>query len=374
MFERSIQDILAARLQPLPALVMAGSLRKDIDELVALHHPAGSLAVIDDVDTGTAYGDLVFRALKGRYEATHITLRRGVRADEEALAEIETKSKRADLLVAVGSGTINDLVKFAAHRATKPYIIFPTAASMNGYVSANASILMGGHKQSHEASLPLAVLVDAQMLVAAPARLSQAGLGDSLARPTAQADWLLSHHLTGEAYDDAPYQLTQPYEAQVFGQAEGVRRGDAEAIEALFTLLLLSGFGMTIAGSSRPASGAEHMIAHMLSDGSRLHGEEIAVTAVEMAARQAKCMTQKNIFILPAEDGSRREQPTIAAWEKAKEAMQAIHIPPQELELIRKKAGLPESYEALGWSAEEVAGALAGARFTRDRFTCLDVE
>ena len=333
---------------------MAPSLRRDIDELVAIHIPAGVAAVVDDVNTSTAYGDLVFRALKTKFSATHITLSKAVQADEIALAEIETKAKHADLLVAVGSGTINDLVKFAAHKAGKPYIIFPTAASMNGYVSANASIALAGKKESHAASLPIAVMVDMQMLASAPTRLSQAGLGDSLARPTAQADWLLSHYLTGEEYDAAPYDIIKPYEPAVFGQAEGIARGDFVAIESLLKLLLLSGFGMTIAGSSRPASGAEHMIAHMLSDGTYLHGEEIAVTAVEMAALQAKLLAGGKCVA-------------------ASDAIAAIHIPPQELALIRKRARLPETPEALGWSAEGYAHALANAKFTRDRFTCLNI-
>lgn len=355
MFNTPIQDILTQRLQQLPALVLAQSLRNDIDDVVALHIPTGVAAVVDDVNTSTAYGDLVFRALKTKFSATHTTLSKGVTADEDALAEVESKTKHADFLVAVGSGTINDLVKFAAHKAGKPYIVFPTASSMNGYVSANASISMAGKKESHAASLPMAVLMDLQMLAAAPTRLSQAGLGDSLARPTAQADWLLSHHFTGEEYDAAPYDIITTYEPPVFGQADGIARGDAQAIEALLKLLLLSGFGMTMAGSSRPASGAEHMIAHMLSDGTCLHGEEIAVTSVEMAKRQAK-------LLAAGKCGA------------ASDAIAAIHIPPQELALIRKMAGLPESPEALGWSAESYAHALANARFTRDRFTCLDVE
>ncbi len=338
----------------MPALVIAPSLARDIDELVAAHLAAGMAAVVDDVNTSTAYGNLVFRALKDKFSAAHITLHKGISADEEALAEIEHKTKRADFLVAVGSGTINDLVKYTAHKAGKPYIVFPTATSMNGYVSGNASISIGGKKESHAATLPAAVLADMQLLAAAPTRLSQAGIGDSLARPTAQADWLLAHHLTGEAYDNAPYDLIASYEPQVFGQANGIARGDTQAIEALLKLLLLSGFGMTIAGSSRPASGAEHMIAHMLSDGTCLHGEEIAVTAVEMAALQAKLLAA-------------------GACGAASDAIAAIHIPPQELALIRKMAGLPETPEALGWSTEAYAHALANAKFTRDRFTCLDV-
>lgn len=371
MFEPPIQDILTRRLQQLPALIVAPHLQRDIDDLVAMHLPSGIAAVIDDMNTSSAYGDLVFRALKGHFAASHLTLSKGVQADEDALAEIEHKTKKADFLVAVGSGTINDLVKYAAHKAGKPYIIFPTAASMNGYVSANASISIAGKKQSLAATLPLAVLVDMQLIANAPTRLSQAGLGDSFARPTAQADWLLSHHLTGETYDNAPYDIIKPYEAPVFEQAEGIARRDVEAIQALFTLLILSGFGMTIAGSSRPASGAEHMIAHMLTSTATLHGEEIAMTSVEMAARQAKLLASTRWII---NNNAQEIHASIKACEAAREAISAIHITPEKLAHIRKKASLPESLETLGWTPEAYADALANARFTRDRFTCLNIE
>lgn len=377
MFTPSIQDILAARLQSLPAFVAAPSLKRDIDELV----PKGKLAVIDDVNTSTAYGDIAARALK----ATHITLSRGVEANEEALAEIEAKSKQADMLVAVGSGTINDLVKYAAFRANKPYVLIPTAASMNGYVSANASITVGGKKQSLAAALPTMVLIDMQTIEEAPARLTQAGIGDSLARPTAQADWLLAHHVLGVAYDDAPFKLTAEYEADVFAHADAAARGDREAVAALLKLCFLSGFGMTIAGSSVPASGAEHMIAHAyhmqgpMPAKMNLHGEEIAVTTIEMATRQeALLAASKPPRLLPTHEAKQALYPMDGipkqVWENAREAIAAIHISPLKLAQIRKKAGLPDSVEKLGWDVAAYHEIADNARFTRDRFTCLDVE
>jgi glycerol-1-phosphate dehydrogenase [NAD(P)+] len=293
------------------------------------------------------------------------------------------------MLVAVGSGTINDLVKLAAHKAGKPYIVFPTAASMNGYVSRNASIGTHGHKQSVAATLPLAVYMDMQVITEAPLRLTQAGLGDSLARPTAQADWLLSHHLLGTAYDDAPYQMIAAYEPMLFAQAGALLHGDRETLECLMKLLLVSGFGMTIAGSSIPASGAEHMVAHILSQPGSLHGEEIAFTSVEMAAQQARLLGQSKIAFcaldIHADEGYSKKRAAILAaypdlaiprttWERAREAIAAIHVVPEKLSTIRKAARLPEHPATLGWDDARYREALATARFTRDRFTCLDVE
>ena len=99
-------------------------------------------------------------------------------------------------LIAVGSGTINDLCKYAAHLDRKPYAVFGTAPSMNGYTSANAAITVNGLKKSLAATMPAGVFLDLAVLAAAPPRMIRSGLGDSLCRPTAQADWLLSHRLT----------------------------------------------------------------------------------------------------------------------------------------------------------------------------------
>jgi glycerol-1-phosphate dehydrogenase [NAD(P)+] len=388
---------------------MAPSLTRDIDELVARHLPSGAVTVISDARTSTVLGDQVFRALKGRFDAGHILLPLYVQADEVALSEIEAKSSRADLLVAVGSGTINDLVKLAAHKANKPYIIFPTAASMNGYVSRNASISMHGNKQSLAAQLPLAVLMDMQVICAAPTRLAQAGLGDSLARPTAQADWLLSHHILGTDYDKVPYQLIPAHEEAVFEQAGGILHADREVMEALMKLLLLSGFGMSIAGSSTPASGAEHMIAHAYSmgiekpDKENLHGEEIAFTTLTCAARQAQLIElAKPPRLMPTVWDKNLDQyfdvQTLASfrplydkksaainahfmdgelnldvWERARSAMGSIHIPPARLQKIAAQAALPNSPAKLGWNENRYAAMCTAARYTRDRFTCLDV-
>ena len=374
MFEKAIQDILDRRLQPLPAFVMEKSLRRDIDDVLLRFFARGRVAVIDDMNTAEAYGNHVYRAIKSRYDTTHITLPYGVIADDAALAEIENRSAHADSFVAVGSGTVSDLVKYASHKAGKPYVMIPTAASMNGYVSRNASITTRGKKESQLAHLPLAVLIDMSVIAAAPPRLAQAGIGDSLARPTAQADWLLSHYFTGSEYDAEIYELIAPYEPHLFANADGAAKGDRETLTALMKLLLVSGFGMTIAGSSAPASGAEHMIAHMLSTGTHLHGEEIAVTAVEMARRQARLLVDSGWSLI---DGKKEILPAIdhrpSTIDHVREAIAAIHIPPEKLAAVRKKAGLPESPEAVGWAAETYAHALANARFTRDRFTCLDV-
>ena len=106
-----------------------------------------------------------------------------------------TECGRADGLIAVGSGSINDITKHAAHLTRKPYAVFGTAPSMNGYTSVNAAITEDGLKKSLASTAPRGVFLDLAVLAAAPEETDRGGFGDSICRATAQTDWLLSHLL-----------------------------------------------------------------------------------------------------------------------------------------------------------------------------------
>lgn len=409
MFTAPIQDILQSQLQAVPNIMAGKSFRHDWDELVANHCASGSLAIIDDIDTATALGDTLFRALKDRYDCAHITLPRGVKADDLALAEIEHRSSKADILLAVGSGTINDLAKYASFKAGKSYLLFPTAVSMNGYVSSSASLSINGHKQSLSAQLPQAVFADLSVICAAPTRLAQAGIGDSLARPTAQADWLLSHHLLGVPYNQTVYDIMKDVEPMVFEQARAIVMRDMEVTEVLLSLILLSGFGMTIAKSSQPASGGEHMLAHAIAmtkghrnDLKPLHGEEMAVTTLLASSQFERLLharprlastawpqVMKQYFTSEQIAGFKKlydkkcnlmnehiphgDIPAIK-WQAAQEAISSIHIPPERIATIIEQAGLPDKAEKLGWNKDLFSEIIPLTRFTRDRFSWLDTE
>ena len=163
-------------------------------------------------------------------------------------------TRGANALIAVGSGTINDLCKHAAAQDAKPYAVFATAPSMNGYTSTNAAITVGGHKKSLPARAAAGVFCDLEVMAAAPIRLIRAGLGDSLCRCTAQADWLLAHLLLDQPYREAPFALLAEDEPLLLAAAEALARREPEAVGHLVRTLLLSGFGMTLCGSSAPAS------------------------------------------------------------------------------------------------------------------------
>jgi glycerol-1-phosphate dehydrogenase [NAD(P)+] len=413
MFNNKITAQINELLPSPPAIIGEGSLRHDFDDLINGIFPKMQLCVVDDKQTSSVLGDRIFRAVKDNSlhmrENQHLTLQGLVAADLTQIELIREYSQKCDALIAVGGGTINDLCKYAAHLEGKPYLIFPTAASMNGYLSANASISVNGHKTTLPAQLPQAIFCDFAVIADAPLRLTKSGLGDSLARPTAQADWLLSHLLLQTAYNENVFTLLADIEAEVFDNAGGIAVGDVQVIKLLTQLLLLSGLGMTIAGGSYPASQGEHMIAHtynMLSphieeniDGKLpiLHGEEIAITSLHMAKVQENFLYKKpklSNAIFPEEkmqslfsekltgefraefakknERCKNVEMTAANWENIAEKIAKISIPPQQLTAILQKAKAPILPKDIGWCENNLEIACEIARFTRDRFTFLD--
>src|SRR5262249_54571643 len=148
------------------------------------------------------------------------------------------------------------------------------------------------HKKTLAATAPQGVFIDLGVFAAAPLRMIQSGLGDSLCRSTAQADWLLSKHLRGTPYREAPFALLAGDRALLLAAPEALIGGDLGAMRVLARTLVLSGLGMTICGGSYPASQGEHLISHyidMFAPAGRpacFHGEQIAVATLTMAQIQ----------------------------------------------------------------------------------------
>ncbi len=291
----------------------------------------------------------------------------------------------------------------------KPYAVFATAPSMNGYASTNAAITRNGHKMSLAAAAPAGIFMDLQVLAAAPARMIRAGLGDSLCRPTAQADWLLSHRLRGTPYRTAPFALLADDEKILFAAPEALLAGDLEAMRVLARTLVLSGFGMTLCGGSYPASQGEHLISHfidMFAPPGRLaffHGEQVGVAALSMARIQERLMAggppRPRPTAVDAGDLRRRFGDEIGAscwrefeskrldgaraaaigerladtWDSIRAEIRAVTIPSRLLADILARAGAPATPEAIGLTAEFYRGAVTGARYLRDRYTFLDL-
>jgi glycerol-1-phosphate dehydrogenase [NAD(P)+] len=302
-------------------------------------------------------------------------------AEELALLDV-------DYFVAVGSGTISDLVKYASHLAQKPYIMIPTAPSMNGYFSITASLIETGKKESYQAHLPTALFADLKIIAAAPIRLIRSGVGDSICRSTAQADWLLSHLLLGTYYNEEPFNLVQKQEHYIFTHAQKLITGDKEAIRHLMELLLLGGLGMTLCKGSYPASQGEHMIAHTMEMlyGDQLpetfHGEQIGVTTLVMAQLQERILAQKNLQLplkpLPEKEINLNKinelnEILTQKWTEIRQTIKKMTQPYTKIFSVLDAIAAPKTPESLGWRDDWFLEAVAKTPTTRNRFTFLDL-
>lgn len=183
--------------------------------------------------------------------------------DEKTLGRIlQEQDLDVKLMVAVGSGVINDSVKFVTSRTNLPYIIVATAPSMDGYVADGAPIISHGYKYSPVAHLTYGLIGDTDILQTAPQDLIQAGYGDVIGKITAIADWDLAVKANGDYRCDTCVTLVQRALDKCFDKAAGLKTRDAESLGALLEALTLTGVAMALVNISRPASGAEHMLSH----------------------------------------------------------------------------------------------------------------
>ena len=204
--------------------------------------------------------------------------------------EVEALIAGRDIgLLSVGTGSINDPCRLAAARQEKKLCIFATAPSMDGFASYSSPIVADGFKASFAAKSPEVILGDTEILAAAPSELKSAGFGDMIAKYIALVDWRISHLLTGEVYCERVAALTRDAVDELMGMADRVTQNDPETAGKIFEALLKTGIGMSFMQNSRPASGAEHIISHLiecveLQEGivPNFHGDDIGVCTLEM--------------------------------------------------------------------------------------------
>ena len=232
--------------------------------------PATSDMLICDERTYAAGGEALEAHLADAGRAVRRVVLEPHGADQELVCEDGVIDAMTTFLqvsarlnpIAVGSGTINDIVKVACHRLGRPFQVVPTAASMNGYTSSIAAVLSDGVKRTSPTCQAEAVFADVDVIRRAPRIMSQAGLGDLLSKPYSHADWLVSHLVRGVPYSEQAAQLLDEPWNRMVDRASGIGAGDPEAVEVLMETILVSGFSMALAGTSAPASGSEHLISH----------------------------------------------------------------------------------------------------------------
>ena len=245
----------------------------------------------------------------------------------------------AGYLVGVGGGKAIDIAKMASDEHGCGFVSVPTAASHDGIVSGRGSVPEDDTRHSVAAEPPLAVVADTEILADAPWRLTTAGCADIISNYTAVKDWQLAHRLQNVPYSEYAGALSRMTAEMLVGSADSIKRGLERSAWVVVKALVSSGVAMSIAGSSRPASGAEHLFSHRLDalepDGA-LHGHQVGIGAI---------MTE---YLHSGESGE---------WRDVRDALASI--------------GAPTTATDLGIDAETVVEALTTAHEIRYRYTIL---
>jgi len=296
-----------------------------------------STAMVADANTWDAAGSRIAGNLKSAgMSVSEILLEGKPHATVHAADELAVRLQDFSSVIAVGSGTVNDLTKYVTAKDGRPYCVFGTAASMDGYASTTASMgLPSGLKISLPAHAPKGVFLDLGVISAAPSGMAAAGFGDCLCNSVARIDWWMSHKLLGSRFWMEPYLISEPDAGMLETHAAGLKQGDVTAVGYLVRALVLSGLGVAFTKVSNHGSMGEHQISHYIDcfAGDRhagtLHGEQVGVATLTMGRIQDWFLKQERPPEIRAtrvdgEDMARRMGPEIAAQCEAEYRKKAL--------------------------------------------------
>jgi len=318
--------------------------------------------------------------------------------------------------VAVGAGTINDIVKMAATQSGLPYAAVATAPSMNGYTSSLAALLSRGVKTTAPCRPPVACLADLDVMARAPYRMIASGLGDLMSKPVSNADWRLAYRLLGAEYATRVMDLVDAGSRLLAGVASRLPARDVEAVGRLSASLCVSGAAMSLAGTTAPSSGGEHLISHYLDithfawrEPHDFHGCQVGVATVttaalyeclaamspreiDVAARLAIHPTWEEYAVRVKErfgslagavlEHARAGHPSRAALaerlERLKREWDALLadagrtlLPARDLAAELRSAGCPSTFSEIGVTPERARRAVIHSKDIRARYTIL---
>jgi glycerol-1-phosphate dehydrogenase [NAD(P)+] len=326
--------------------------------------------------------------------------------------------------VAVGSGTINDIVKRAAHECERPYMCVVTAASMDGYTAFGASIEKDGLKQTMSCPAPRVVVADLEVSKHAPGDMTASGYADLLGKVTSGADWLIADALEIEKIDPVGWSLVQDHLRGWTDSPAELRTGDEQSTGHLMEGLILSGLGMQSYQSSRTASGAEHQFSHLWEmeglghgEGHRgtplSHGFKVGVGTVAIAALY-ELVLERDLSTLdieslcdswPTREAMERSvraqhtgpdlergavEQTLAkyisrdelaqrlellrdVWPGLREKVRVQLMPAERIREMLQAAGCPTGPVEIGLHWEDFGATYSRARTIRKRYTILDL-
>lgn len=334
----------------------------------------------------------------------------------------EQIEKENGILIAVGSGVINDLCKLSSFRHDQQYICVPTVASVDGYTAATAAINdERGAKVSYKCNPPAIIVADSAVLAAAPYFLNAAGYADLAAKVTAGAEWMISDLFGTELIHEAAWHLTQDNLKDMLSDPEGVRNGNPATVEKLFLGLALAGIGIEVSGGdTRCVSCAEHLYNHYLDmthhtfNGRPVsHGFQVAIGELTLCAffeevlkmdltkidvdkcveawptleeeqeRAKKIYADFPVPDLGYEQITRKWQPkeeiraqlqkVKETWPEFREKLRAQVYTFEQMKDLFKRAGAPTSPEEIGLSCADLRKITDYVQLMRWRINILDL-
>jgi glycerol-1-phosphate dehydrogenase [NAD(P)+] len=373
--------------------------------------------LVSDRNTHGVLGERVETALRERCWDVRAVVLHGteVLADERRVIEVlHHAGGESFTYLAVGSGTVTDVTRYASHCARDTFISLPTAPSMDGYASRGAAMVMQGVKVTVAAHAPAAILADLPTLRQAPREMIAAGFGDMVGKYVSLADWELAALLTDEAYDAGVARRTRQALLDCVTHVAEIGQASATGVATLMHALFESGLGMAEFGSSRPASGLEHLPSHFWEvkwlEGqcpAALHGAKVGVGTV-IAARRYQAirgLAQEDVAArlstarLPDWQGEAEriragygkiadhvaagyrpflealesnldvlKQRIAGRWDEVQEIARAVPSA-RRIERLLARTGGPTSPREIGLRRDQVQQALLYSRYLRGRFT-----
>lgn len=323
--------------------------------------------------------------------------------------------------IAVGSGTINDLTKLASYECKRPYMVVTTAASMDGYTAFGASVEVDESKQTMYCPAPVAVLVDMNVVAAAPRELGSYGYADLIAKLPAGADWILADAVGAEVIDPVAWPLVQGHLRTWLEDPEGVAQRDKTSLTHLIEGLLMSGLGMQKVKSSRTASGAEHQFSHLWDNQNHTHdghapshGAKVGIGTISISALYERVTALSKNDLLASkrtiadwkwpwpkieskvreyfgegdlarqmlnhcrrkyvepDETLRRIDVLAENWDGLREKLKRQNMPAATVQKMIRQCGAPSTPEEIGISRKRLFDSFEQAQLIRYRYNVLD--
>ena len=255
------------------------------ETLVRLGFHGPGLIVTGETVNGIA-GGIVLESLKAANFRSETMIVQNSTTDQVAKVEHKIREMAPDIVVGVGGGKDIDVAKLSSMKAGKSFLSVPTAASHDGIASPLVSMKGLDRPYSYVAHAPVAIVADTSIIIKSPYRLIASGCGDVVAKYTAVRDWKLAHRIKNEYYGDYAAELALMSSRVVIKNASSIRAMTDSGVRTLVEALISCGVAMSIAGTSRPCSGAEHLFSHslaMIAAKPALHGEQCGVGTIMCA-------------------------------------------------------------------------------------------